>query len=203
MAQKKKQLWDIFRISIPQKDRFYWHWSSQKRILPSCMKCCLIEQNIAHIWSHTNEQNFAQIVTFCAIEPYFSSLMVHLFVCIQGYLRSCVCVYIHETCKPLEHTACYKSKHGQMLCIFILTGYFPKFPQPEILYPTEPPDHLQLIRMPAPDRIKILSVCLICEDVFHMPNNYSCKSLSWICKRCCNYTLKLLLKSTMGGGGDA
>ena len=36
-----------------------------------------------------------------------------------------------------------------------------------------------------------------------MPNIYNCKSLSWICKRCCNYTLKLLLKSTMGGGGDA
>ena len=131
----------------------------------------------------------------CVIEPYFS-LVVHLFVCIHGYLRSCVYVYIHVTCWPLEHTAFSKSKQGQMLCIFILTGYFPKFPQPEILYPTEPPDPLQLIRMPAPDRIKILSVCLICEDVFHMPNNYSCKSLSWICKICCNYTLKLLLKST-------
>ena len=70
------------------------------------MKCCLIEQNIAHIWatSHTNEQNFAQIVTFCVIEPYFS-LVVHLFVCIQGYLRSRVYVYIHVTCGPLEHTA--------------------------------------------------------------------------------------------------
>ena len=57
--------------------------------------------------------------------------------------------------------------------------------------------------MPAPDRIEILSVCLIYEDVFHMPNIYNCKSLSWICERCNNYTLKLLLKSTMGGGGDA
>ena len=58
------------------------------------MKFCLIEQNIAHkATPHTNEQNFAQIVTFCIIEPYFS-LVVHLFVCIQGYLRSCVCVYI-------------------------------------------------------------------------------------------------------------
>ena len=36
-----------------------------------------------------------------------------------------------------------------------------------------------------------------------MPNIYNYKSLSWICKRCCNYTHKLLLKSTMGGGGDA
>ena len=59
------------------------------------MKCCLIEQNIAHILAipHTNEQDIAQIVTFCVIEPYFS-LVVHLFVCIQGYLRSCVCVDI-------------------------------------------------------------------------------------------------------------
>ena len=80
---------------------------------------------------HTIEQNFAQIATFCVIDPYFS-LLVHLFVCIQGYLRSCVYVYIHVTCRPLEHTACSKSKHGQMICIFILTAYFPNIPQPEI-----------------------------------------------------------------------
>ena len=75
----------------------------------------LIEQNIAHIWatSHTNEQNSAQIVTFCVIEPYFSSLMVHLFVCIQAYLRSFVCVCMHVTCRPLEHTACSKSKEAR------------------------------------------------------------------------------------------
>ena len=29
---------------------------------------------------------------------------------------------------------------------------------------------LCLIRMPAPDRFEILSVCPIYEDVFHMPN---------------------------------
>ena len=125
VAQKKKP---TFRISIPQKARFYWHWSSQKRILPNCMKVCLIEQNIAHIWAtpHTNEQNFAQIVTFCVIEPYFS-LVVHLFVCIQGYLRSCVCVYIHVTFRPLEHTACSKSKHN-CFAFFFLMAYFPNIP---------------------------------------------------------------------------
>ena len=51
--------------------------------------------------------------------------------------------------------------------------------------------------MSAPYRIEILSACLTYEDVFHMPNTYNCKSLSWICKRCCSYTLKLLLKSTI------
>ena len=52
--------------------------------------------------------------------------------------------------------------------------------------------------------VEILAVCLICQDVFHMPNIYACKKgSSWICKICCNYTLKLLLESTMGGGGDA
>ena len=102
MAQKKKQPLTHFKDFNTPKRSVYWHWSSQTRILPSCMKCCLIEQNIAHIWatSHTNEQNFAQIVTFCVIEPYFS-LVVHLFVCIQGYLHSCVCVYIQGVPKNI------------------------------------------------------------------------------------------------------
>ena len=47
--------------------------------------------------------------------------------------------------------------------------------------------------MPSPDRIEIISVGLICEDVFQMP----------LQEFVMDYTLKLLLKSTMGGGGDA
>ena len=102
MAQKKKQPLTHFKDFNTPKRSVYWHWSSQTRILPSCMKCCLIEQNIAHIWatSHTNEQNFARIVTFCVIGPYFS-LVVHLFVCIQGHLRSFVCVYIQGVPKKV------------------------------------------------------------------------------------------------------
>ena len=39
---------------------------------------------------------------------------------------------VHVTCRPLEHTACSKSKDGQMFCIFILLAYFSNIPQPKI-----------------------------------------------------------------------
>ena len=131
--RRKTNFETFLGFQYPQKLRFIDTGQASKGSCPIAWDVAWLNQIIAHIWatSHTNEQNFAQIVTFCVIEPYFS-LVVHLFVCIQGYLRSCVYVYIHVTCWPLEHTAFSKSKQDQMLSIFILTAYFPNIPQPEI-----------------------------------------------------------------------
>ena len=85
------------------------------------MKCCLIEKKYCSYLSNTSHK-WTKFRANCNIWRnwalfQFGGALFCMYPLIQGYLRSCVCVYIHVTCRPLEHTACSKSKHGHMLCI--------------------------------------------------------------------------------------